>query len=267
MSGFRLPTWDEIKKQLALSLICLLVTIPLSVFGQRVLANTHWLDSPADWISERIVSVDQNTLAWIIAGAVSLGLYLLLLWRVWKPRYRDHYHRDLTAETAPVASLKIEMTRGSRPEDVEDRPRPPDPPPTFEEEFDRLRAREHGKLKIERDKGLSEALAYALVGLWGHTFMQIVSQGIEGSATIVEDFRQRAHDGKLTVWGKRASRGIYEKIDPAFWLDNEPEWFDLLRGIARTEKTVNTEVSERFTDLMVSMTEFEKEWPHGLPGN
>ena len=109
--AFKLPTWDDIKKQMALSLICLLVTIPLSVIGQKVLAETHLFDPTARWLSERVVSVGPNTFAWIVAGVISLVLYGFTMQRVWSPRYRDRYHRDLQAETAPVASLGIKVTR------------------------------------------------------------------------------------------------------------------------------------------------------------
>lgn len=139
----------------------------------------------------------------------------------------------------------------------------PDPPPTMEQDWNRLKDEESGRLSVDRDKGLPEALAYAIIGLWGQEFMQAISQGIPEAGNVWQEFRQRAHDKKLTVWGKRTPHGIWVKIDPEFWEHHQPEWFDLLKSIARTEPTTHGASSERFVDLMVSQTEFEKEWPHG----
>lgn len=166
-------------------------------------------------------------------------------------------------EQAPALSPPVESDLAP---DVDGQSRPPDPPATFEQDWDRIRAREDGKLRVERDKGLSEALAYAACGLWGKTFLEVVKDGSFNPHETYRRFRQRAHDKKLTVWGKRSPHGIHEMIGADFWVDHQPVYMDLLRDIARTEKTEQPASSDRFTDLMVSMTEFEEEWPHGWHG-
>jgi hypothetical protein len=116
-----------------------------------------------------------------------------------------------------------------------------------------------------RDKPLPEALAYAELGMWGASFMDAASSAANQANEHLERFRQLAHDNELTVWGKRSESGVFEKIPPTFWAENHVEWFDLLRGRARTESRRQRDSAHdhQFAELMVSSAEFEKEWPHG----
>lgn len=74
-------------------------------------------------------------------------------------------------------------------------------------------------------------------------------------------FRQMAHDGTLSVWGKRSENSVFQVIPKEHWLDHNVEWVDLLLGSARTENVMHT-APDPFLELMVSRAQFEKEWPH-----
>jgi hypothetical protein len=112
-----------------------------------------------------------------------------------------------------------------------------------------------------RDVGLAEALAYAELGQWGKSFFDAASAAMNEANEQLERFRQLAHDGVLTVWGKRTENGVFQLIPKDHWIDHHVEWFDLLRGKARTENVRNTH-AEPISELMVSKAEFEREWPH-----
>lgn len=113
----------------------------------------------------------------------------------------------------------------------------------------------------KRDVGLSEAIAYAELGEWGRQF--IVAAGASGNKLTdhLDRFRQLAHDGELSVWGKRSERGVFERIDQNHWIEYSVEWFDLLRDNPRTENRQGQR-DGAFFSLMVNKAEFEREWPH-----
>jgi hypothetical protein len=77
----------------------------------------------------------------------------------------------------------------------------------------------------------------------------------------LERFRQLAHDGTVTAWGKRRENGIFETIPRDHWTEHNIEWFDLLRGNARTENVMQT-TPNPFLEIMVCRAEFEREWSH-----
>lgn len=220
----------------------------ISFFTPRVLLNSG---VPLDqWAEAMTISLE--SLLWTITLLVLALLFfadrILHGWQV-----RKAHNSSAASAPSPEADPGEAL------------PRPPDPPPTFEQDWERWAGRDADTLKVERDKGLSEALAYAACGLWGRSLSEVITDGgYPDAGDRWVDFRQRAHDGQLTVWGKRSSYEIWVKIDPEFWVDHQPKWFDLMRSVARTEPTSPGASSECFVDLMVSRTEFEKEWPHGF---
>ena len=113
----------------------------------------------------------------------------------------------------------------------------------------------------QRDVILPEALAYAEFGEWGRSFFFAVATTGNRANEQLERFRQLAHDGCLSVWGKRSEGGVFQLIPKEHWLDHDVEWFDLLRGKGRSEKvTGSTPIP--YSELMVCKAEFEREWPH-----
>lgn len=113
----------------------------------------------------------------------------------------------------------------------------------------------------KRDVGLSEAIAYAELGEWGRQFIAAAGTSGMGVVAHLERFRQLAHDGELSVWGKRSERGVFERIDQSHWIEYNVEWFDLLRDDPRTEDRQGHR-DGAFFSLMVNKAEFEREWPH-----
>lgn len=113
---------------------------------------------------------------------------------------------------------------------------------------------------VRRDVGLAEALAYAMTGRWGVSFLDALSEDLSNAAP-VSQARQLAFDGIITIWGRRTARGVYEEIPRDYWSSYQPEWFSLMRGEPHTERTSLGVDETRFTDLMASKVEFEREWP------
>ena len=112
-----------------------------------------------------------------------------------------------------------------------------------------------------RNATLSEGLAFAALGEWGKTFYDAVIAGLVPSNEPLIQFRQLAHDGTLSAWGKRSENGIFQLIPNEHWVDHNVEWFDLMRGTARTENVTHT-TPDPFLEIMVSRVQFEKEWPN-----
>lgn len=116
-------------------------------------------------------------------------------------------------------------------------------------------------IEPKRDVGLAEALAYAEFREWGRSFIDAASAAQNEANENLVRFRQLAFDGEISVWGKASEGGVYEPIPSSHWQEYDVEWFDLLRGTPRTENRFGQRYSA-FFDLMVSKTDFEREWPH-----
>lgn len=113
----------------------------------------------------------------------------------------------------------------------------------------------------QRNVGLAEALAYAELKQWDRSFFDAASSAKNEANEQLDRFRQLAHDGDLTVWGKRTENGVFQLIPKEHWLDHNVEWFDLLRGNPRTENVLRA-TPQPYSELMVNKAEFEREWPH-----
>lgn len=125
----------------------------------------------------------------------------------------------------------------------------------------KIAAEQNQQSVIQRDTTLAEGLAYAEFRQWGKSFFDAAASAKNQANEQLERFRQLAHDGALTVWGKRRESGVFETIPVDHWKDHNVEWFDLLRGNARTENVAHSPPSP-FLAIMVSKAEFEREWPH-----
>ena len=132
----------------------------------------------------------------------------------------------------------------------------------YSEEFDWYAAKREGRTKIVRDKSLGEALAYSGLGHWGKQFVDAAAHGIGAANVPLKKFEQLAYDGRLHVWGKSDQHSdFYEEIPREHWKKNQVEWFDLLRGMPRTEPRGQTG-DPPYYDLMVSRAEFEEAMPY-----
>lgn len=111
-----------------------------------------------------------------------------------------------------------------------------------------------------RDVKLAEALAYAITGEWGRTFVSAMGDNL-ANGDVVSQARQKAHDGVIRIWGKRTASGVFEEIPPEYWRDYQPDLFSLMRETPSTERTSLSVDHSRYIELMASKYEFEREWP------
>ena len=112
---------------------------------------------------------------------------------------------------------------------------------------------------VKRDKPLGEALAYLACGEWGHDIdYAIVDMFQEGSRDLFGEFRQRAFDDKITVWGRHNRQDVYRIIPAEYWSNHQIDGKALLNGFVRTWGNDGN----GFIDLMLSKVEVE-EWANG----
>ena len=111
---------------------------------------------------------------------------------------------------------------------------------------------------VQRDVSVSAALAYAEFHQWDLRFID--AAGIEGNRVSghLEALMQHAADGELTIWGKRSSEGVWQKVPAAHWLDYHIEWFGLLKSSAFTETRRSFSRVDNFIELMTSRTQIEQ---------
>lgn len=118
--------------------------------------------------------------------------------------------------------------------------------------------------KRRRDTTVSEALAYAALGRWGESFMEVPLHYAEWNAgkPFVEQFQKAARDGALTVWGKQGVGTVYEEIPTTYWREHGLDVQSIMMGRAATVPMVEMEATALFSDLMVNREEVERTWPH-----
>ena len=120
----------------------------------------------------------------------------------------------------------------------------------------------------ERDKDLREGLGWIVVGEWGRTPETDGGGRLGEFVTAIETVRQAAYDRKITLWGRQSPAGLYEKIEPDYWLNHR---IDELRAYyPSTEVVTRTtardhRLSVLYESLMISCAEFEKAWPPSRP--
>lgn len=113
-----------------------------------------------------------------------------------------------------------------------------------------------------RDVSLAEALGWAVYGEWGKPWhgtpiTAALAAGLGIGADIYEllvEFRKRASNGNLTVWGKTSSTGVWKEIPASHWDDHELTLADTFGSITTGE--------HGYRDLMLSRAQVEGEWRH-----
>lgn len=109
-----------------------------------------------------------------------------------------------------------------------------------------------------RDIGLTEALCFAQTGELGLRPVNTDAGVFRDLTPELGRFTQLAADGDLRVWGKSGRSDIYAPIPAAFWLENEVEWFSLLRGQPNTQGLTARGQMPTYLDLMVSRAEIAR---------
>lgn len=109
---------------------------------------------------------------------------------------------------------------------------------------------------IARDVSLPEALAYAELHEWGLRFLDAAATSGNTVNAKIERLVQFAADGEAAVWGKKQGNGVWVPIPKEFWIENNVEWFGLLRENARTEGRAESG-RDFYSELMTSKAQME----------
>lgn len=216
----------------------------------------------AGWLA-RGEGLPRSVALLIALGVLALVMIILAGWRIWRtqaepqtvsPPLSSDFHDTLDRYADMGWSVNDEIELQNRKQAEANH--------GYSEEWKWQAAKLEGRTKIERDKPLGEALAYAGLGRWGGQFFDAVAHGIGEANVPLRKFEQLAYDGRLHVWGKgEQHRDLYEEIPREHWKNNHVEWFGLLRGKPRTEPRKQAG-DPPYYDLMVSRAEFEQAMPY-----
>jgi hypothetical protein len=117
-----------------------------------------------------------------------------------------------------------------------------------------------GVAKVVRDTSLSEALMYLATRRWGLDPLADGGGHLNALGTALDDFRQRAHDGEVTVWGRAGNYGVWQRINPDYWIDHRVDLLDVLRAEVRSRAINQMSQDPLFSALMVCRAEFAAAW-------
>lgn len=228
---------SEIRRKVFVTVVGAVAGGAVSYIVQRALAAWGALDTISDafgrWLK---VNVTPQQAGWTVALLISIALYALLLWRVWRRDVVHIHHKEITA-----------LATGSS---------------TVEKEF--IRA-------PQRDAPLTEGALYAVLGEWGlfggiGHFASDKVQRSDGDRIVdwLPEFEQKARDGALHVWGRprQFESALQEPIDPNHWTTHTVDFLATVMGEPRSRPRVTMSAEGGYGDLMVSKAEFESEWPH-----
>ena len=131
------------------------------------------------------------------------------------------------------------------------------PPHWTDDKYDEEWAYHANDKPTQRDTPLGEALAFIAYRKWGQEYSQTVVDMFEkNAANYLNDFHQRAYDGKFKVWGKVNAKGVYRQIPSVYWADHHVHAQALLNSYAMA----GGHDSLSYGHLMVSRAEFEREF-------
>lgn len=103
-----LPPFSEIRSQLIKSAIAAILLAPVGIFLKRMIESWGILDPYARATGDFLrTNVSPDQLGWTAAGIISLVAYVVILWRIWRPRHI--HHLPIMAETKPVATLDMQF--------------------------------------------------------------------------------------------------------------------------------------------------------------
>lgn len=115
--------------------------------------------------------------------------------------------------------------------------------------------RRGANLPPPRDTTLPDAFAWAHFGRWDKSYTDALLAGGTSHGDLAEQFRQKASEGLLTVWGKHNASGLFEQIPPEHWRDHHLRLSDMVSPTLEGG-------AEPYREIMLNRREVEKEWPH-----
>ena len=141
----------------------------------------------------------------------------------------------------------------------------PSPEPAPRERA-RVRARAPAKgqgANGQADVWVSDAVAWSLSGRWSlEDEMWTPPPGAEAPKRL-EEFREKAAEGKLIIWGRAGEVGSWEPIEAAYWRSCGIEQFSFLEGrekVFTEPKTAKPKTAAKYTALKVSRAQVEQVW-------
>ncbi len=122
----------------------------------------------------------------------------------------------------------------------------------------------------ERDVWFSDAVVWTLNGEWTSNQAWSPPPSSEGPKRL-EEFREKAAEGKLVIWGRAGTAGMWEPIEAAFWKSCGFEPFSFLEGRENVFTEPKTAAkpkpgknrgsgAEKYCALMVSKRQVEAIW-------
>lgn len=113
------------------------------------------------------------------------------------------------------------------------------------------------------DVWFSDAVAWSLSGRWD--FDGAWSPPPDAPRRL-EEFREKAAEGKLTIWGRSEEIGVWQPIEAAYWRSCGIEQFSFLEGrekVFTEPKTSAKPKSAKYSALKVSRHQVEEVWRAG----
>jgi hypothetical protein len=119
----------------------------------------------------------------------------------------------------------------------------------------------------ERDVWFSDAVVWTLNGEWSSDKTWSPPPSSEGPKRL-EEFREKAAEGKLIIWGRAGEVGVWEPIEAAYWRSCGIEQFSFLEGRERVFTEPKTapkpgKSAAKYSALMVSRRQVEEVWRAG----
>ncbi|MDP3632378.1 hypothetical protein [Phenylobacterium sp.] len=115
-------------------------------------------------------------------------------------------------------------------------------------------------VNVVRDKPLREALMFIVTRQWNFDPMTDGGDHLKGLSDALVEFRQHASDGAITVWGKADRSGVWQRIEPKYWVNHYVDLLDVLKSETRAKAYNQLATEPLFQELMVCRAEFEWEW-------
>lgn len=178
------------------------------------------------WRGVPIPAQVQSTLASPFFGIGLIFLAVMYLW--FFPRVVHVHHGNLTAQTAPQASLSMQVLRAA----------------------DRV--------------PVQDAMMYAINRVWPGPDDKLKDGQENLPWTILARMRGLAGEGRLTIWGKLSQGHLHTAIPPEFWVTQQIEYMTVVfedHERSKTEPAALQSHREIYYDLQVDRHQIETLWP------
>lgn len=229
--------WPSFRGKLLVSVATAPLAGGVSYVAQRALAAWGVLDGLADAAGRFL---KPEAIGWTAMAVIALLLYGAALWLIWRSKRPQREFAFPPAD--PLGGIDPNSMLG------------------------RVLTMPEKRLDLNRrDASVGQAATWINTFEWGDTvYVRRDSRDIDPYVKALGDIRQAALDGQITVWGRPAPEGMFEKVEATFWRDHyvEPTTvFDPDSGQPSNTNCIHPRGSTTYYDLMVNRREVEREWP------